>query len=94
MDIVEPELGTVIPDGADTSRNRYDGSFKLLPWIDQSLRAVHLDESGDGLGDMELVRVGVGGLRLLELLHCPRAQLKVLLVKPRLYLTNEQTLAE
>ena len=54
-------------------------TLKLLAGLNLALRAILFDVVGDRSSNVELVRVGVWGLSLLELENMPRANLKVLL---------------
>lgn len=79
MKIVEPQLGSAIPDCADTPGEGDGDAIELLTGINQSLFTVFFDEGCDGLSDFKLVRVRVWRLYFLQLLNCSGAQLEVLL---------------
>ena len=79
MEVIEAKVLTGCANIVYTACKRLGNAFQLLPWLDLALWAILVDVIGDRDGNMELVRVGVWGLSLLELENMPRANLKVLL---------------
>lgn len=79
MKVIEPKLGAACPDIVDTASEADLLPLSSFSRLDDALFAILANVVGQRGGDMELVRVRVGGLGLLELQDLARADLKVLL---------------
>ena len=79
VEVVEAQVLTGGANIVYTTGKLLSDTLKLLSGLDLALRAILFDVMGDRCGNVELVRVGVGGLGLLELHDLPRPNLKVLL---------------
>jgi hypothetical protein len=84
-DIIEEELGTRGTLGVDSTGDT-DGDIGLLLALGETL--VGLEEFAQVIGDLELVRVGVGLLGLAQLVDSLAADLEVLLYSSK-YFSNE-----
>jgi len=79
MEIVETELGSAGTNVVDSASKAFGLALKLGARGNLAFGSVLLNVSGDRLGDMELVGVGVRVLGFLEVLNLPGTEFVVLL---------------
>jgi hypothetical protein len=79
VEVVKAQLGTTGTNVVNTAGQLFLLAFKSGACRDYTLGAILLDVTLERLGDMELVRVGVGILSLLEVLDLSGSKFVVLL---------------
>ena len=79
MEVVEAQLRTAGPDVVNTAGQLLRLAFKSGACSDSAFGAIFPDVMLERLGDMELVRVGIGILSLLEVLDLSGSKFVVLL---------------